>query len=51
MFKIKIKLDPVKHNRRAVLQAIRDCTIHCENAITILTIQIGSETIIIKVPP
>jgi hypothetical protein len=51
MSTIKIELPPVKHNRRAVMRGFSRYTIHRENKVTIITIQIGDETIIITVPP
>jgi len=48
---LKLELPPVKHNLRVVLRGMRDYSIHRENGITILTIRIGNETIIIEVPP
>jgi hypothetical protein len=51
MSTIEIKLPPVKHNLRAALRGMSGYTIHRENKITIVTIKIGDETIILKVPP
>ena len=51
MSTVKIKLSPVKHNRRAVLRGMSRYTIRRENKVTIITIQIGNETLIVEVPP
>jgi len=48
---IHIDLPPTKNNRGAVLRGLSNYRVQRENGFTIITIQIGDETIIIRVPP
>ena len=48
---IEIILCSVRNNRSAALRGVRDCTIARQDRVMVITIKIGCETVIIRVPP
>ena len=47
----EITLHPVQHNRREALRGMLNFTISREHGVEIIKIEIGSETVILKIPP
>lgn len=51
MSRIEINLHPGMNNFRAAVRALSRSTIRRENGCTIITLEIGNETVVIRLPP
>ena len=51
MCRIEINLPNVKNRLRAALRGLTSATIHRENRVVIVTVIIGSVTLVFKLPP